>query len=481
MKRNFLKVISLVLCFSLVFGFSALAADSGVSRVSAVVYGDSATQKGLCWYTDTEAKSTLKIKNILGIDITDTLEIAHTVEAFEGKFVQKAIISKLTPGNVYNYDIDGVTGRFFTDNGDSFFDGIIVGDVQASNKENFDKAAMTIKKAFDVMPTAEFYVTLGDFTNDSTNEEWDLYSESFAEINTKTTLVPVAGNHDSASGWFNNMFALDTTESVQTKNGVNYSFDYGNVHIAVVNTNDLIAISNAQLKWLENDLNSTTADFKIVMTHKAPYSMGKDIKWPDAQYLQQSLTAVCDRTGVDIVMSGHDHMYVRTEPLTGNALAAEGEGVTYILGGTPGSKRYEFRNFVADNFIPTEFFNTVVSQKTGYGNFFNGTDFNEKDEANIGGAFTTLSVRGGLLTLNTYIVSDADGSLKLIDTYSILKETGKNTATFTGDNTTSKAAYTAGIIPSFMSLAQYAFTVWLPKFFKALPKILAEYKATGTF
>ena len=48
------------------------------------------------------------------------------------------------------------------------------------------------------------------------------------------------------------MFNLDTRESVQIKDGVNYSFDYGNAHIAVVNTNDLISVTIPQLKWLKN-------------------------------------------------------------------------------------------------------------------------------------------------------------------------------------------------------------------------------------
>ena len=84
--------------------------------------------------------------------------------------------------------------------------------------------------------------------------------------------MPIAGNHDGFArrDWFNNMFCLDTSESVQTNNGVNYSFDYGNAHFAVVNTNDLLSVSLSQLKWLKNDLNSTDKDWKIICMHKSP-------------------------------------------------------------------------------------------------------------------------------------------------------------------------------------------------------------------
>lgn len=490
MKKSIQKAVSILLAIAMLFccGMAVGAQDAatGIQRVSCTVAGDAATQRGFCWYTADDCETAVRIFDADGRDITVSLTVEVTKQEFEGNVMHKAFVSGLAAGCAYTYQVgDGAAwsevGSFTTDDGDDNLNFIVVGDVQASSLENFEAAADIVGKAYEVMPDAEFYATLGDFTNDSTNEEWDLYGEAFCAINMNTTLVPITGNHDRVDNWFDHMFALDTTESVQTKNGVNYSFDYGNVHIAVVNTNDLIAISNSQLEWLKNDMNSTSADWKIVMMHKAPYSMGKDIKWPDAQYLQEALTAVCDETNVDIVMSGHDHTYLRTKPLNNNTVVSQEDGTTYILGGTPGTKRYEFRPFVADNFVPTEFLEVCISQKTGYGNYFNGTDFDSQDESNIGGCFNTVSVSGGSLVINTYIVSDADGSMKIADTYSVTKEQGENVPTFSGDNTTSKAEYMANAVPSFLRLARYAVTVWLPRFIKAVPEIISTYIKTGTF
>ena len=61
-------------------------------------------------------------------------------------------------------------------------------------------------------------------------------------------------------------------------------------------------------------MNGTDADWKIVCMHKSPYTLGKDGKWPDALYLQESLAKVLDKCGVDLVLSGHDHQYLRTKP-----------------------------------------------------------------------------------------------------------------------------------------------------------------------
>ncbi len=487
MKKSILKVVSIVLCFALLFGSSissgAASADD-FSRVTCVVNGDAATQRGFSWFTTTECATKIQIYNILGMNVTDDLKIETSCDAFEGNYSHKAVVSGLEAGRTYSYVVgDGVNwsdrGFFTTDDGDDDVKFIVAGDVQASNPDNFAKAQKVIERAYFMMPDADFYSLLGDYTNDSTNEEWDMYADAFDAINMKATHVPVAGNHDSTSGWFNQIFALDTSESTQTKSGVNYSFDYGNVHFAVLNSNDTITVSNAQLTWLKNDMNSTDADWKIVLLHKSPYSLGKDIKWPDATYLQDALGKVCDETNVDLVMSGHDHMYVRTQPLNGGKAVAQADGTTYVLAGTAGSKRYDFRTFIFNNYFDGALLNTAVAQSNG--DYLADGSLANNNPDYVGGIFNTVEVDGGELKLTSYVLSDDGEKMTVIDEFEIEKEQGENEITFTGDNTTSAASSFVDQLASFFSLAVYAFTKWLPMFFKTLPDLLATYAATGTF
>ncbi len=497
MKKTFLRVISLVLCLTLLMGGSAFASAEGEAtstdatpiRISAVFNGDAGSSKGLTWYTKANVKSVVEIKDAAGADVQATIDYADVFE-WEGNFVHKATVSGLTAGQTYSYRVgDGETfsewGSFVTDNGDSKVDFIAVADVQSGNLNNFLQGARVTRTAFETLPEAEFMVNLGDFTDDSTNEEWDYYDTAMGKINANTTLAPIAGNHDGlgVEHWFNNMFNLDTSESVQVKDGVNYSFDYGNVHIAVLNTNDILSISIPQLKWLENDLNGTDKDWKIVLMHKSPYSLGKDAKWPDALYLQSSLRKVIDRCDVDLVMSGHDHQYLRTKPLTKNKVDAE-NGTTYVLAGTAGAKRYEIRPFLPGHFMKTEWFDAITIQRSG-GNYWDGEDWDQQNPDYEGGIFSTISVDGGTLTLKSYVVSDYTRDeedniidlnevpkVTLHDTYTVTKETGKNEITFTGDNTTTEAEYNLMVVPSFLGLAVYAFTEWLPKFLGMVPALL---------
>ena len=497
MKKNFSRVLSIVLCFAMLATcliFPASAEETTVSgttptRISVAVNGDPSTQKGITWYTNENTTSVVEIAGIDGTLATNCTITYEEVFEWEGKFVHKALVSDLTPGTLYLYRVGNGTdfsevGKFVTDNDDDKFGFIAVADVQAGNLENFMKGAKVTEAAFAEMPTAEFMVNLGDFTDDSTNEEWDYYDTAMKDINLGTTIVPIAGNHDGlgVENWFNNMFNLDTSESVQTKDGVNYSFDYGNAHFAVLNTNDILSISIPQLNWLENDLNSTDKDWKIVFLHKSPYSLGKDAKWPDALYLQRSLTKVLDKCNVDLVMSGHDHQYLRTKPLKGNKV--NDDGTVYVLSGTAGAKRYEVREFLANHFMKTEWINALTIQKGGYGNYWDGQDWNQTNQAYIGGIFNTISVDGGKLTLNSYVLSDLptdengepiEGAEQIVtkhDSFTIEKKTGENKITFTGDNTTSEAEYNALVVPSFMGLAVYVFTEWLPKFLIMVPALL---------
>ncbi len=492
MAKKSVSVLCALLLVITAFGICPASADDIQGekpfRINVTVNGSSATERGITWYTAKNEKSLVEIsgpgKPVITYD--DVFE-------WEGNFCHKAKITALEPGSEYEYTVGSETvrsepGVFVTDDGDGKFNFIAIADVQASSEENFEKGADTLRAAFETMPEAEFVINAGDFTNDSTNEEWDLYDKSFAQLNRAATVVPVAGNHDGLGvwHWFENMFNLDTSESVQNLNGVNYSFDYGNAHFAVLNSNDVFSLSLAQLKWLKNDLNSTDKDWKILAVHKSPYTLGKDGKWPDALYLQKALVKVVDECDVDLVLSGHDHQYLRTKPLTGGKVDENG-GATYTLLGTAGSKRYEIRSFLADSFMKTENIAAMTVQKDGYGNYWNGKDWNSTRETNVGGCFNTLSIDGGTLTFNSYIladkVTDEDGNRAVtnIDSFTLTKETGKNKATFTSDNTTSEFEFYLGVVPSFGALAVYTFTEWLPKFISIVPEIIHVYRTEDTF
>ena len=77
MKKNFLRVLSVVLCFAmlatcLVFPVSAEEATipgATPTRISVAVNGDPSTQKGITWYTNERTASVVEIVDELGAPV----------------------------------------------------------------------------------------------------------------------------------------------------------------------------------------------------------------------------------------------------------------------------------------------------------------------------------------------------------------------------------------------------------------------------
>lgn len=277
------------------------------------------------------------------------------------------------------------------------------------------------------MPSADFMVNLGDYVNDNNNEQWDWYFDTFKGINNKTTHVPVAGNHDGIMDGkvtgnarlftFSNTFCLDESKN-QSLDGAYYSFDYGNVHFAVLNTNDMYPMSQAQRNWLKNDMSNTDAQWKIVFCHRSLYSAGKNIDKPDTLVLRQMLIPLMDELGIDMVYSGHDHMYLRTAPVSNDKkvktkyvtevykgkstkFALNPKGTVYALPSTAGTKRYTVNEDAISPILS-------VADKA----------FSTKK---MGGCFCTTQIDGNKLIYKAYTVSDKTGKVKLVDSFAIKK------------------------------------------------------------
>ena len=427
MKKAIVKIISifLVLCMTLPVVASAAVAGE-VSRVSVTINGDSATSRGFCWYTDEKAGTDVQVSKA-GTDLTKAEIVSGVSYKAMDKYVHKAVVDTLKPNTKYQYRVgDSKTGvwsdvGYFTTPSKSKDDAnfIVYADVQASNEENFQAAAKVLQVAVDTMPNYEFAIGLGDFVNDCTNEEWDSYFRNFSFMNMNTTIVPVAGNHEGNLQWFkfNNMFNIGAVEDSATITGCYYSFDWGDAHFAVLNTNDMYPMSASQINWLKNDMNASNAQWKIVLMHRALYSAGKNINKPDTVIMRNLLLPVIDELGIDIVFAGHDHMYMRTETVKGEEVqtaqtvteiwngesttfAVNPDGTTHILPSTAGTKRYG----VNEEAMPPILESSAIARDT-------------KD----GGVFATVSLDSNHFVYKAYMVDDETGEKSLIDSYAIKK------------------------------------------------------------
>jgi hypothetical protein len=122
-----------------------------------------------------------------------------------------------------------------------------------------------------------------------------------------------------------------------------YSFDYGPVHIVVLDSQaeeqksgDILKI---QQPWLEADLAATKARWKIVFFHKPPYESYPKRTNPE---VKAAFCPILEKYNVDLVFNAHDHAVARTYPIrNGVMMQKPSQGVIYYISGQSGGKTYK--------------------------------------------------------------------------------------------------------------------------------------------
>ena len=130
----------------------------------------------------------------------------------------------------------------------------------------------------------------------------DAWSEWFVpnqeSLNATVPWVNAPGNHE---GW--NATTRAYTQSAGGDPDY-FSFDYGDSHIVVLNTEISYSSGSPQWNFAAADLATSTAAWKVVAFHKPAYSTSRS----DAG--MQAMTAqIFEPNGVDLVLTGHDHYY----------------------------------------------------------------------------------------------------------------------------------------------------------------------------
>jgi len=373
MKKKVLKVSSalfallLAACLILpgMFGLGTESAGS-LKRVAVVFNGDSQTARGFSWYTEEAGDSAVRLGKRSNLSDA-VLYLGEAGKKFRGDYVHKVLAEGLEPGTRYYYQVGSVgagswseTGSFVTaPAAGSGFTFLSVTDTQSGNLTDYERAAAVLDQAFAEFPETAFVTHQGDFVDSCTDEQWDWYFQAFQRTHLRTTFAPAAGNYENSftwlQGWFHSQFNLSDQSGGSTITGIYYSFDYENAHFAVLNTNDLYPMSQQQINWLKNDMNRSAADWKIVLLHRSLYSAGNHSNGADAILLRNRLLPVLEELHVDLVLGGHDHMYLRTKPTRGGAAEAdltytpEGDlldpqGIVHVINNAAGPKQYAVNN-----------------------------------------------------------------------------------------------------------------------------------------
>ena len=346
-------------------------------------------------------------------------------------------ITGLKPGTKYCYRVGDASKGWWSDTGvietadnSDSFTFFHMSDSQAGIERQYEVWADTVASAYELYPDAAFIMHTGDQVDSGTNfKQWNWSLNTASDSLMNSVLMPTTGNHEKSGSSVTNNFMISNLSKQDLETGVYYSFDYNNAHIMVLNTNDLDddgGLSVKQLEWLKNDANSSDKQWKIVALHKAVYSNGSHFDDDDVIGLRTQLATLMPELDIDLVLQGHDHVYLRTDAMSGNEIVecdtktivsnassykakVNANAPIYAIDGCAGVKYYNVKDVTAtDEQFPR-------AEKTAYAN---------------APVYSAIQIKGDVLTFDAYKV--VDGKNVKIDSFAIAKSDVKNMTSVDG-------------------------------------------------
>ncbi len=191
-----------------------------------------------------------------------------------------------------------------------------------------------------------FVVFNGDIVDTgSSASQWDAWFDNGTNLINNKLILHAQGNHDVASAsYYQNIFDLPKNNVPTTE--LYYSVDYGDAIFICLNSET--PADTAQRTWLTNTLAANASKkWKIVSFHRPFYTVGPHAGEMDAYW--NTWFKAFDDYGVDLILTGHDHLYERFKPINRNVSTTApvanygslaGEGRCQVVCGGAGAPLY---------------------------------------------------------------------------------------------------------------------------------------------
>lgn len=315
---------------------------------------------------EASSKKVKKLVPVLNLGLVSSFKISEFT-----KYSVK--ISNLKAGKIYYRIIfaDGkITDTFEivinSDTKNTKF--LILSDSQGMVHSDYQVFLSMVKSALKNTPNPDFVVHLGDFVDDGNNEEfWSWILDS--NIWKNYPVIPLSGNHEARvnslavnNGIENSILSHFNVMDFPPQNfsyGAYYSFVYGSITFIILNSNTGCdeKLDTRQYNWALNVAKNAKTPWKVLLTHKTPYSNGPHHTDPDVKSIGKQIINLAYEGKIDVVFGGHDHVYLRTpllahgeKILSSKIKSAENnyalktystpEGTVFVTPGTSGVKNY---------------------------------------------------------------------------------------------------------------------------------------------
>ena len=274
------------------------------------------------------------------------------VGGIEPHRVWRATLTGLTPGVEFEYRLQRAGKVVFDAKGRArkpvtqAYRFVAFGDCAAGTPAEKEIAAQTIKQDPDFVFIAGDIVYTRGRISEYREKYFPYYNTEAAPLTRSILFIAAPGNHDTLNRdlgsapdalayyyyWaqplngplhssFGNLRGPEAAQNAFREAAgdnfprmSNFSFDYGNSHWLVLDSNPYADWTDEGLrKWIADDLASTKATWKFVGFHHPGFNSSKAHRGEDQTRV---LSDLFEAGGVDVVIAGHVHNYQRSYPLT---------------------------------------------------------------------------------------------------------------------------------------------------------------------
>lgn len=207
--------------------------------------------------------------------------------------------------------------------------------VYGDNRSNPETHTRNVQQILKLKPG--IILNTGDLVaQGSKYEQWKpQYFDPLRGVSEHIPIFPCLGNHEQNAIHYYNYHSVPDDQGE-----VYYSFDYGNAHIISLNSNARDApfeLGEKQTEWLIEDLKKNKdATWKFVYFHHPLFRSHPTRGITAQRWVWQP---VFEEYGVDLVLNGHDHYYMRSYAI-GRYTGEAKRGVYHLISGGGGANTY---------------------------------------------------------------------------------------------------------------------------------------------
>lgn len=391
--KFFITIFMLLIAFFTVSVFTVKAQGSGdFYYIITNMSDDTKTEMNICYQSDKEAGTYVEYTLATDAEFKNALKQEPTVTKQEIPAKQSSWVSTGYPTTAYKCEVTLTnltpnTNYIYRVTNGSQYSNVFKFKTAPEDNQSFTFAAMAdpqfadasgakswysiMEQAYEKDPNLAFTAILGDWTErGGIYQHWD-YALSCPKLS-DGVIVSTPGNHDYYSSnagvasvitdnSYYNWFINNPKNGASNTINSSYYFKYNNALFVCIDSEAKEGGSwSTQIPWFKKVVSENPSEFIIVLMHTSVYGSANA---SNANTLRKAWLSTFDEYGVDLVISGHDHIYTRSYRLYNNEVVSDSsKGTFYVTAGVAGSST-KYDTSALDTSLSA--FN--VGKKTTYG------------------------------------------------------------------------------------------------------------------